>query len=110
MNVFYRKYRPQEFRDVIGQDHVVRVLEGAVKLGFRKELEAVSDLQQRDELFRTMVADMYERGKAVNNATFFEFDDVIDPAQSRQWIMTALRSAPAPAKRKGKKRPCIDTW
>src|SRR3989344_575099 len=33
MNVFYRKYRPQEFRDVIGQDHVVRVLEGAVKLG-----------------------------------------------------------------------------
>lgn len=85
-------------------------LEGAVKLGFRKELEAVSDPQQRDELFRTMVADMYERGKAVNNATFFEFDDVIDPAQSRQWIMTALRSAPAPAKRKGKKRPCIDTW
>lgn len=85
-------------------------LEGAVKLGFRKELEAVSDPQQREELFRSMVAEMYERGKAVNNATFFEFDDVIDPAQSRQWIMTALQSVPAPAKRKGKKRPCIDTW
>ncbi|HVK98478.1 MAG TPA: carboxyl transferase domain-containing protein, partial [Dongiaceae bacterium] len=85
-------------------------LEGAVKLGFRKELEAVQDPEQRDELFRTMVADMYERGKAVNNATFFEFDDVIDPADSRHWIMTALRSAPKPAPRNGKKRPCIDTW
>ena len=31
--VLYRKYRPQKFGDVIGQDHIVKVLEGAIKLG-----------------------------------------------------------------------------
>lgn len=85
-------------------------LEGAVKLGFRKELEAITDPVAREATFRKMVAEMYERGKAVNTATFFEFDDVIDPADSRKWIMAGLRTAPAPAKRQGKKRPCIDTW
>lgn len=85
-------------------------LEGAVKLGFRKELDAIGDPQQKEAAFQKMVGEMYERGKAVNTATFFEFDDVIDPAQSRQWIMTALRTAPPPPPRTGKKRPCIDTW
>ena len=85
-------------------------LEGAVKLGFRKELDAIEDPQQREAAYEKMVAEMYERGKAVNTATFFEFDDVIDPADSRKWIMSGLRSVPAPAKRNGKKRPCIDTW
>lgn len=85
-------------------------LEGAVKLGFRKELDAIADPEAREQTFQNMVAEMYERGKAVNTATFFEFDDVIDPADSRKWIMTALRTAPAPLPRQGKKRPCIDTW
>jgi acetyl-CoA carboxylase carboxyltransferase component len=85
-------------------------LEGAVKLGFRKELEAISDPAQRQQRFDTMVAEMYERGKAVNTATFFEFDDVIDPADTRRWLMAGLQSAPPPAARTGKKRPCIDTW
>lgn len=31
--VLYRKYRPQKFSDVIGQDHIVKVLEGQAKLG-----------------------------------------------------------------------------
>ena len=31
--VLYRKYRPQTFDDVIGQEHIVKVLEGAVSLG-----------------------------------------------------------------------------
>lgn len=85
-------------------------LEGAVRLGFRKELEAVVDPQQRETLFRQVVAEMYDRGKAVNNATFFEFDDVIDPADSRRWIRMALQSVPRPPRRTTKKRPCIDTW
>jgi acetyl-CoA carboxylase carboxyltransferase component len=85
-------------------------LEGAVKLGYRKELEAVTDPAEREALFQEMVERMYQHGKALNTATYFEIDDVIDPADSRRWIATTMRSAPAPAPRTGKKRPCIDTW
>ncbi len=85
-------------------------LEGAVKLGFSKELAAVGDDAQREKLFDEMVERMYQIGKAVNVASHFELDDVIDPADSRTWIANALRSAPPPPPRAGKKRPCIDTW
>jgi acetyl-CoA carboxylase carboxyltransferase component len=85
-------------------------LEGAVKLGYRNELAAIEDPDERTALYEEMVERMYERGKAVNTASTFELDDVIDPKDSRQWIMSALRAAPAPARREGKKRPCIDTW
>jgi acetyl-CoA carboxylase carboxyltransferase component len=85
-------------------------LEGAVKLGFRKELAAVADPLERKQLFDHMVARAYAHGKALNTATHFEIDDVIDPAESRRWIINALRAAPPPAPRSHKKRPCIDTW
>jgi acetyl-CoA carboxylase carboxyltransferase component len=85
-------------------------LEGAVKLGYSKELAAVEDPAKREALFEEMVERMYQIGKAVNVASHFELDDVIDPAESRTWISNALRSAPPPAPRTGKKRPCIDTW
>jgi acetyl-CoA carboxylase carboxyltransferase component len=85
-------------------------LEGAVKLGYRKELEAIEDPAKRKALFEEMVARMYEHGKAARYATYFELDDVIDPADSRRWITTALRSVPPAAPRTGKKRPCVDTW
>lgn len=85
-------------------------LEGAVKLGYRKELEAVEDPAKRVELYEEMVARMYEHGKAVNAASYFEIDGVIDPAESRTWILRALRSAPPTPPREGKKRPFVDTW
>ncbi len=85
-------------------------LEGAVKLGYRKELAAVDDSKQRKALFDQMVDRMYEHGKAVNTASHFEIDDVIDPVESRRWILAGLRSAAATAPRAGKKRPCVDTW
>jgi acetyl-CoA carboxylase carboxyltransferase component len=53
---------------------------------------------------------MYQHGKAVNVASTFEIDDVIDPADSRKWIATGLRAAPPASPTTGKKRPCIDTW
>jgi acetyl-CoA carboxylase carboxyltransferase component len=53
---------------------------------------------------------MYEHGKALNTATYFEIDDVIDPADSRRWITAALDASPPPLPREGKKRPNIDTW
>ncbi len=85
-------------------------LEGAVKLGYRKELQAIEDPAERAETYEGMVADMYKRGKAINMASHFELDDVIDPAQSRYWISAALRSVPVKPQRKGKKRPNVDTW
>jgi acetyl/propionyl-CoA carboxylase alpha subunit len=85
-------------------------LEGAVKLGYRKELAAETDPVKRKALFDQMVKRMYDHGKAVSTASTFEIDDVIDPADSRRWISRALVSSPAPLPRAGKKRPCVDTW
>jgi len=85
-------------------------LEGAVKLGWRKELAAIDDPEQRKQMYEMMVDMAYEMGKAVNAASHFEFDDVIDPMESRHWITSALRSVPPQAPSKGKKRPCVDTW
>ena len=85
-------------------------LEGSVKLGFRKELEAITDPAQRKARFEEMVAEAYERGKALSTATLFEIDDVIDPADTRSWVMAGLRSLPATKARSGKKRAFVDTW
>ncbi|MCP4222121.1 MAG: carbamoyl-phosphate synthase large subunit, partial [Actinomycetia bacterium] len=85
-------------------------LEGFVKLGYRKELEAIEDPGERVAYYEARVARLYDLGKAVNTGSYFEVDDVIDPAESRQWIMMALRSAPPTPARTGKKRPMVDTW
>ena len=65
-------------------------LEGAVRLGFSKELAAVTDPAERLQLFDKLVAAAYEHGKALRSATTFELDDVIDPADSRAWITRLL--------------------
>ncbi|WP_313888163.1 carboxyl transferase domain-containing protein [Lentzea alba] len=83
-------------------------LEGAVKLGFKRELDAIEDEAERKQRYDQMVASAYEHGKALNVASVFEIDDVIDPADTRRWIATAL--APATSRPAGKKRPFIDTW
>ncbi|POX83473.1 carbamoyl-phosphate-synthetase [Mycobacterium kansasii] len=66
-------------------------LEGAVRLGFRKELAAAADEVERQALFERLVAAAYQHGKALRSATTFELDDVIDPAESRTWISRLLR-------------------
>ncbi len=63
-------------------------LEGAVRLGMRRELDAIEDEQERERVFEQMVAAAYERGEGVNMAAYGEIDDVIDPADSRRWIAT----------------------
>jgi acetyl/propionyl-CoA carboxylase alpha subunit/acetyl-CoA carboxylase carboxyltransferase component len=85
-------------------------LEGAVKLGYRKELEAVSDPGERRALFDKMVAAAYARGKALSTATYFEVDEVIDPADSRKWVATGLLGAERRPGHARKRRPHIDTW
>ena len=61
-------------------------LEGAVRLGFSKELNAVADPTERQNLFDRLVDAAYRQGKVLRSATTFELDDVIDPAESRAWI------------------------
>jgi acetyl/propionyl-CoA carboxylase alpha subunit/acetyl-CoA carboxylase carboxyltransferase component len=85
-------------------------LEGYVRLGFRKEMEAIADPVERETYYRNKVAELYANGKAVSIASVFEIDNVIDPSETRRWIMAGLRSVPKPPARTGKKRPCIDTW
>ncbi len=85
-------------------------LEGAIRLGYKKELDAVKDPKARQSLFENMVAMAYAHGKAINMAAFLEIDDVIDPKDTRHWIMRGLRSLPATQTRNCKKRPNIDTW
>ncbi|GEL26246.1 pyruvate carboxylase [Pseudonocardia sulfidoxydans NBRC 16205] len=83
-------------------------LEGAVRLGFRKELDAVEDPAERDALYRKLVAEMYEQGKATNTASVFEIDDVIDPVETRRWIVEGFRGYVP--QNMGARRPNVDTW
>lgn len=65
-------------------------LEGAVRLGFKRELEAIEDPVEREREVGRRVDEMYQVGKGVNVASHFEIDDVIDPADTRSWIRTCL--------------------
>ena len=67
-------------------------LEGAVRLGFRKELEAAPEGAQRDALYDQLVALQYEKGSALNMAATLEIDAVIDPAQTRAWLAAGLQT------------------
>ena len=81
-------------------------IEGSVRLGFRRELEAAG--AQREELFERLVSEAIVRGQALNMASHLEIDDVIDPAETRDWLCRVLDVAcavPPPPR-----RPFIDTW
>ena len=82
-------------------------LEGAVELGFRKELEAAPDTASRKILYDQLVANMYKKGKGVSVASVFEIDAVIDPAETRAWVLRGLRAA-GPARREP--RRYVDVW
>jgi acetyl-CoA carboxylase carboxyltransferase component len=86
-------------------------LEGAVRLGMRRELEAIAEPQERERAFQAAVAAAYERGEGLNMAAYGEIDDVIDPAESRRWIaMLFAEGAPRWWQREGKKRSHVDAW
>jgi acetyl-CoA carboxylase carboxyltransferase component len=68
-------------------------LEGAVRLGYRRELDAIADPAERQQRYDQLVASYYERGKALSTAAAFEIDDVIDPADTRQVLISALARA-----------------
>ncbi len=86
-------------------------VEGAVRLALRGELEAIADPAEREQRVRDLVAAVREQSTALNVATYFELDDVIDPAQTRARVVAALRAAPSPALPPGgRRRTMIDAW
>jgi len=85
-------------------------LEGAVRLGYRKELDAQPDPEARQALFEKLVGRMYEIGKALSVASVVEIDAVIDPAETRAWLLRGLKACPVPPRLAGKKRPFVDVW
>ncbi|QFZ83103.1 carbamoyl-phosphate synthase large subunit [Variovorax paradoxus] len=82
-------------------------LEGAVRLGFRKELAAVPEGAERDALFKQLVAQQYANGEAIHMAQTLEIDAVIDPADTRSWLVRGLASATRPAEAAS---AYVDTW
>ncbi len=82
-------------------------LEGAVNLGFKKELDAETDPDRKQALFDQLLEMMYNMGKATEAAAFLEIDGVIDPADSRKVISCALQAASA---KKNKQHRFVDTW
>ncbi len=84
-------------------------LEGAVRLGLRKELEAIADDQERERRVREATAVMQENAKAINAAQLFEIDDVIDPAETRLLIASTLAAA-ARGRRPPPHHRFVDTW
>jgi acetyl/propionyl-CoA carboxylase alpha subunit/acetyl-CoA carboxylase carboxyltransferase component len=80
-------------------------LEGAVRLGYRRELDAIANTEAREARYRELVAASYERGRAISVARVLEIDAVIDPADTRAWLRRGLASAPR--RRSGR---FIDSW
>ena len=86
-------------------------LEGAVRLGMRRELDAIEDPDERERVFRATVAAAYTHGEGLNMAAYGEIDDVIDPADSRRWIATLFDPPVEDWRRhRSKRRPNIDAW
>ncbi len=85
-------------------------LEGAVRLAYRAELEAVDDPAARKVLFEEKVQKLYQHGKALNVATYLEVDDVIDPAETRNWLSKSLQVTQAVSMDKAGRPRFIDTW
>jgi acetyl-CoA carboxylase carboxyltransferase component len=86
-------------------------LEGAVRLGLRRELDAIEDPAERERVFQDTVAAAYKHGEGLNMAAYGEIDDVIDPADSRRWISTLFDPEPEDwRKRAEKRRPNLDAW
>ncbi|MEM7094310.1 MAG: carboxyl transferase domain-containing protein [Actinomycetota bacterium] len=85
-------------------------IEGSVKLGYRNVIAELETPEERKELFDKMVAKAYESARAVNGAQYFGIDDVIDPAESRDWVVSGLRSLPPEAAGAEPRRTYIDAW
>jgi len=83
-------------------------LSRATPIALRKQLDAIADPAAREQMAQAAVATASERGKAISMASYLEIDAVIDPAETRRWILRGLKSVPAAAG--PRERRFIDTW
>jgi acetyl-CoA carboxylase carboxyltransferase component len=84
-------------------------IEGAIKAGFKKELAAIEDPEERRKLYDHLVGELYKRGRALNMASYLEIDAVIDPADTRDWIMRGIQSVP-PGRSGTTGHDFVDPW
>ena len=85
-------------------------LEGQVKLGQRARLEAIEDLAERQAAYERMVEAAYNRGKGLNAGQVFEVDDVIDPVDTRRWIVARMKANAPPSSKVQIRVPFVDAW
>ncbi|MCF8475284.1 MAG: hypothetical protein K9G26_11365 [Emcibacter sp.] len=85
-------------------------LEGGVRLSYRRELEAIEDLEERKQKFNALVEKEYEKGKALSVATYMEFDNVIDPMETRKWLISGLKATAGWDKDIRPIPGSVDTW
>jgi acetyl-CoA carboxylase carboxyltransferase component len=82
-------------------------LEGAARLGYRRELDAETDPEKKKALFDSLVANLYAHGKAIHVASMLEIDAVIDPADTRRWVLRGLDTC---RPRHAPRRRFVDAW
>jgi acetyl/propionyl-CoA carboxylase alpha subunit/acetyl-CoA carboxylase carboxyltransferase component len=82
-------------------------LEGAVRLGYRRELDALEEPEAKQALFDKLLGNLYAVGKAINVAAMLEIDAVIDPADTRHWIVQGLKTCKT---RHAPRRRFVDAW
>jgi len=85
-------------------------LEGAVRLGYSKELAATESKEAHDALFEKLLAAYYQHGKALSVSTLHEIDAVIDPVETRRWIVNGIKTIPVEAADRTRRRTFVDTW
>ena len=85
-------------------------IEGAVKLGYRRELMAIEEPEQRLAEFQRRTAIAYDNARAVNAVMGGGIDDELDPADTRRWIANGLKRLPPVPPRTAKKYPYVDPW
>ncbi|MDP6604721.1 MAG: carboxyl transferase domain-containing protein [Dehalococcoidia bacterium] len=84
--------------------------EASVQLAYREQLAQIEDIEERATEYERLLAGAYERGGALNVASAFEIDNVIDPAETRSWIAQGLKAVPSPEPLRRGRRPFLDTW
>jgi acetyl-CoA carboxylase carboxyltransferase component len=85
-------------------------VEAGVLLAHRDALGKIEDIEARSAEYERLVTEAYERGSALNSASVFGVDDVIDPAETRRWISKGLESVPHPEPIRRGRRTFLDTW
>ena len=92
-----------------GAEYGAMGLEGQVKVGRKRELEAIKDLDERERVFRGMVDELLANTRAIRTASVLQVDEVIDPAATRAWIVDGITAAGLPDQTRGR-RAYVDTW